>query len=142
MSFQHLARRLVLMVGYAPLALRTMAWLIYFRHLVSHNRTLPYLQGDRIGKITATYHPILAHRYRRMVQAVSRWVPGQRTCLIEALTLRRVLIHRHIPGSLHLGVDRTGRDQLLAHAWVIAGEEILLGGAEAGRFHEVARFTW
>lgn len=137
-----LVRRFVLMIGYTPLAVRTLVWLIHYRRLVQADRALQYLQHDRPGPATVQPSALHLHRYRRIVQALSRWVPGHRTCLIEALTLRKVLVLKHIPGSLHLGVERTDHDRLSAHAWVEVGQEILIGGAESPRFQEVARFTW
>ena len=82
------------------------------------------------------------HRYRRMVMTLSRWIPGAKTCLIEALTLRKVLLANDMPGSLHLGIDRSDKDLMGAHAWVMVGEVVLIGGQDVDKFHEVAIFTW
>lgn len=56
------------------------------------------------------------------------------TCLVRALALQRFLSTHGHPSELRLGVGRTERG-FEAHAWLVAGEELLEGaGREAEEF--------
>jgi hypothetical protein len=41
--------------------------------------------------------------------------------------------------TIHLGVDKAGDDELLAHAWLTCGEKIVTGESEAHRYAEIHR---
>jgi hypothetical protein len=64
------------------------------------------------------------------VRAVSRYVPGA-TCLTRALAAQALLTNAGHQPRIEIGVRKDGQDRFLAHAWVVCGEQIVIGGAEA-----------
>lgn len=70
---------------------------------------------------------------RRIVKAVSaasRLVP-RATCLTQAVSAQFLLARAGHPSRIQIGVRHDGSGKLAAHAWVISGERILMGGTEA-----------
>ena len=64
------------------------------------------------------------------VRAVSRYVPGA-TCLTQALAAQTFLTRSGHASRIEIGVRKDERRQFLAHAWVVSGDQIILGGAAA-----------
>jgi len=60
-------------------------------------------------------------------------------CLPRALAAHAMLRRRGIASKLCLGVARQDR-ALIAHAWVEIGGDKVVGGADAGRFTQLATF--
>ena len=73
--------------------------------------------------------PALLIAFRR---AAAR-LPG--TCLVRALALQRLLAEHGFASELRIGVARE-EGVLLAHAWLVADSEVLVGGG-----HEAETFT-
>lgn len=65
-------------------------------------------------------------------------VPG--TCLIRALALQRFLSVHGFASELRIGVA-PGPSGLLAHAWLLDGERILIGGGQEAETFTVLT-TW
>lgn len=61
----------------------------------------------------------------RAVGAIARRIPGESTCLAQALAGQRMLARRRLPNELHLGVA-SGRE-LRAHAWLTSGGRPVVG---------------
>lgn len=74
-----------------------------------------------------------------MVSSVARALPWHPTCLRQALAAQRVLAHRGITSTLHLGV--TGTTGAGAHAWVSVGEEVVVGDEQRAGHVPLAAFT-
>jgi hypothetical protein len=68
------------------------------------------------------------------VQAVSRRMPAA-TCLVQALALQALLEHAGRDCRIEIGVARAGSFE--AHAWVVCGTEIVLGGRAVSRYQTV-----
>jgi hypothetical protein len=64
------------------------------------------------------------------VRAVSRYVPGA-TCLTQALAAQVLLADSGYESRLEIGVRKDEHRRFRAHAWVVCGEQIVIGGAEA-----------
>jgi Transglutaminase-like superfamily len=64
------------------------------------------------------------------VRAVSRYVPGA-TCLTQALAAQRFLTRSGHASHIEIGVKKDEQRRFLAHAWVVSGDQIVIGGAEA-----------
>jgi len=62
------------------------------------------------------------------VRRASLRVPGA-TCLVQALSGWIMLQRRHRTARIELGVDRRP-DGLVAHAWLVVGQRVVLGGAD------------
>ncbi len=71
------------------------------------------------------------------VAAVSRRLPGA-TCLTQALALQALLDRAGRPCRVEIGVATAGG--FTAHAWVVCGNEIVLGDARLEQFQRVAIF--
>src|SRR5512144_1029770 len=67
----------------------------------------------------------------------ARWMNA--LCLPRALAAQAMLRRRGIASRLCLGVARDA-GALVAHAWVEAGGEKIVGGAAAGAFRPIAAF--
>ena len=59
-------------------------------------------------------------------------VPWRSTCLVQALAARRWLARRGVASELVLGARKPGGAELDAHAWLKAGERIVVGGDGQG----------
>lgn len=78
---------------------------------------------------------IMAGRMRK----IANRMPWQSTCLVRALAGRLLLMRRRIPGgTVRFGVKMNERGGVDAHAWLILGDEILLGADEAVAFQALA----
>lgn len=78
--------------------------------------------------------PHSADRVAWAVETASRYTPGVKTCLAQALTAQVMLARRGHPATLYIGVARGG-EQLQAHAWVESGGRPVIGG------HDLERYT-
>lgn len=61
------------------------------------------------------------------------------SCLHQALAAHWMLGRRGIPSRICFGVKR-GTDGLCSHAWLLNGNQVLLGGESASEFSLVAEF--
>ncbi len=66
----------------------------------------------------------------RAVTRSARYVPGA-TCLVQAITLCRLLQREGHDSVLQVGVKPPSAGRLQAHAWVECGGEIILGGTNS-----------
>lgn len=74
---------------------------------------------------------------RRVVHVADR-LPWHSTCLVRAVAGSLLLARRRICGGcIRFGV-RKENDRLSAHAWLLLGSDILLGGEEAGAYTPLA----
>ena len=75
---------------------------------------------------------------RRAVLAWARRAPWRVVCFQQALALQILLRRRGVASTLHYGIAQ--EDVLKAHVWLSVGGETVIGGEEAPKFREVARF--
>lgn len=69
-------------------------------------------------------------QYVWAVRAVSRHVPGA-TCLTQALAAQTFLTRSGHASRIEIGVRKDEQRQFMAHAWVVSGDQIVIGGAAA-----------
>ncbi|MEM6674437.1 MAG: lasso peptide biosynthesis B2 protein [Planctomycetota bacterium] len=92
---------------------------------------------DRLGTRT---RPRLARRspapkrIARLLEVASGLVPDGGHCLTRSMVLEGVLRRRGHPARIEFGVAHGDGDALEAHAWVLSGDEPLLGGEGRARF--------
>lgn len=79
-----------------------------------------------------------AGRVGRTVTLVAGRLPWHPTCLRQALAARRMLARRSIPCRTHVGV--VDPRSLSAHAWVTAGDLIVVGSQGAADATPLAVF--
>ena len=72
------------------------------------------------------------------VKVVSRYVPCA-TCLTQALAVQALLIRAGHESSLEIGVAKDS-GKFEAHAWVVCGNRIVIGGPNVARYSRLA--TW
>ena len=72
------------------------------------------------------------------IGAASRWTPGVRSCLTQALATQILLTRRNHTARLHIGVTRGERGQFQAHAWIESGGKALIGGLGLERYTPLA----
>lgn len=88
--------------------------------------------------------PPAIDRARAVAQRL-RWIadrlPWTSTCLVRAVALGLLLKRRGLQGwSIRFGVSRKD-GALAAHAWMVMGQDILIGGEEAADFTPLADLT-
>jgi transglutaminase superfamily protein len=84
----------------------------------------------------------LNHSVERIVWAVtaaSRYVPGA-TCLTQALAAQRLLGRSGHHASIQIGVTKDDQLGFQAHAWVICGTQVVIGGPDVNRY--TVLHTW
>jgi hypothetical protein len=67
------------------------------------------------------------------VRAVSRRVPGA-TCLTQALAAQVLLSRAGHSSRVEIGVAKGEKNQFQAHAWLVLGDRVLIGGAGLERY--------
>lgn len=72
------------------------------------------------------------------VRIASQYVP-KATCLTQALALQSFLTRAGHEGQVEIGVAK-GEAGFEAHAWVICGEQVVIGGPDVTRYERIT--TW
>jgi hypothetical protein len=72
-------------------------------------------------------------KYVWAVRAVSRFVPGA-TCLTQALAAQVLLSRAGHSPRVEIGVAKNENKQFQAHAWLVIGDQVLIGGGEVDRY--------
>jgi hypothetical protein len=90
------------------------------------------LRGDPVEEASAAD----AYRIAWAVRNTARLIP-KATCLTQALAGQVALSRRGLASRIKIGVIRSPEGALKAHAWLLSGHQIILGGND----HSVADFT-
>jgi Transglutaminase-like superfamily len=77
----------------------------------------------------------------RAIRTMSRHLPWECKCLAQAISGKMMLRRKQIPSTLYLGVAKKEDGDLNAHAWLRAGDIIILGGGGLERFAVVSTFA-
>ena len=72
---------------------------------------------------------VLLGRVRRAVTTAARNVPWNAVCLPQAMAAKAMLARRGCGSSLRLGAGFDGNGKLIAHAWLVVGGTVVVGGA-------------
>lgn len=67
-------------------------------------------------------------RIRWAIATAAGLVPWRSDCLVQAMAARRWLATSGIASEIRLGAAGTGDAALTAHAWVVAGGTVVVGG--------------
>ena len=80
----------------------------------------------------------------RTLHKAANNTPWESACLVRALAARKMLQQRNIPGIIFLGVrkEETGTGAMQAHAWTVAGESLITGGAEHDTYQVISLYSW
>jgi hypothetical protein len=123
---------------------RSLLWRAFF--LVAAVRTGLFLASFRtVQRLTARTRRRAARvhsvgRCAWAIRSASRYVPGA-TCLTQALAAQVLLAESGYDSRIEIGVRKDEHRRFRAHAWVVCGQEIVIGGAEAYRFVPLAAWN-
>lgn len=106
---------------------------------------LPFRYAVRLGSRPLGRDPRhvglhLPYHLSRTVDTVSRNVPWRVVCFQKGLALQWMLRRRGYNAKLRYGLGFGAPEELLAHVWVVVGEEIVTGEAGVEAFRSVAEF--
>jgi hypothetical protein len=92
-------------------------------------KSLNYRQIERLVSCTEqmTVTASDASSVRRAVERVAWAIPGA-TCVPQALAAHWMLARRGYKSAIVVGVERNHLDAVAAHAWVVSGDLIVIGG--------------
>ena len=90
-----------------------------------------------VATTTGARKAIPAERLVWAVKVASRCVP-RATCLTQALAVQALLASAGYASRIEIGVIKDTARRFQAHAWVMCGDQIVIGGPEVSRY---ARLT-
>ena len=112
-------------------------------------RTLPFTTAMKLAGtgVAAGNDDVLPRRSRDPVAAgvgvavkrAATHMPWRFTCLARSLAGRLMLMRRGVPSAIVFGVAKD-RDEISAHAWLVAVDGLVCGGREAPNFQPIAAF--
>lgn len=76
------------------------------------------------------------------VSRLSERLPWKSLCLVQAMSVQRMLARRQISSVIYLGVAKEKNEGLKAHAWVKYGEYFIVGKVGHENFTIVSKLTW
>ena len=77
---------------------------------------------------------------RSTVVHISKHTPWESLCLVQAMTVQKMLKKRGISTTVYLGVNKDTSNNMKAHAWIRCGEIFVTGGDGTG-YATVAKFS-
>jgi len=98
---------------------------------VSPEDALPAEQAELVAAIA------------RAIDRAAPYLPWQCRCLVRAAAGKWMCDRRGLATTVYLGVGKQEADQaeLAAHAWLRAGDTLLIGAEEAGSFQTITTFS-
>jgi hypothetical protein len=124
------------LIGEAAMFLALARLLILF---VPFGRLAPYL-SHQPKDCDDQIDPSLPPRVRRAVMTAARNVPWKAVCLPQAMAAKFMLARRGCASRLHLGVGKNEAAALMGHAWLEAGNIVIVGEAGITFVTPVAQF--
>ena len=103
---------------------------------------LPFRLVRRLAASPDDHESGQIHSVERIVWAVMaarRYIPRS-TCLTQALGAQRLLARSGHHCSLRIGVAKDDQLRFHAHAWVLCGTQVVIGGPDVE--HYVPLLTW
>ena len=96
-----------------------------------------YNQESKEDAETSTYR--YCNKIRWIVTTISGYTPWESLCLVQALTVQKILKKKNISTTLYLGVNKSN-NEMKAHAWIRCGRMYITGGNGSG-YATVAKFS-
>lgn len=81
--------------------------------------------------------PDLLDRIGIAVRTAAGNVPWRSDCFSQSIAGQKLLKHHGYRGTIHLGVERSGKEKLAGHAWLTCNGTMITGGEDAGRYTEM-----
>lgn len=100
------------------------------------------IQAPWLSRAPQTYtcDDELVLRIRRAVTTAARNVPWNAVCLPQAMAAKAMLARRGCGSAFHLGATLDAQGKLTAHAWLVAGDTVVVGAAGMAGMSALARF--
>lgn len=83
-----------------------------------------------------------ARQISRQIQWVARYCPWRANCFAQAITARWLCGFYRLPCLICFGLKKSTDGQVLAHAWVRAGDVAITGGDGFADYQLVASFLY
>lgn len=83
----------------------------------------------------------IVYKVFRAMRRSSVYLPFREKCLIDAIVMKKMLFRRNIESTLYLGVAKESEKQLIAHAWLRCGENIITGRKGMEKYRLLEWFT-
>lgn len=121
---------------------RILVLMAYYKHQVHHR---PFSElAPKIGKLHAETPVVTTSREARMVhelmESMLRHIKWKDSCLIRALTAKRILNSMGEKCTLYMGVAQKAGEAMTAHAWLRCGRLYVTGGEIRSRYTVTACF--
>jgi len=161
-SYQLLVAEALFWISIMWAVIRFLPFRVFLRVIKKHSVDNASVSGDRIDT------DLISKKVARTVVSVSRRVPWDCKCLVKASAGKIMLNKRCISNVMCLGVSKSGmmgtsgnrsqeteavhfeqvevnnpkpvKREMRPHAWLIAGDEVILGGEKLDDYVEVSRF--
>ena len=91
------------------------------------------------GQAKSSPDPEFLARIGRSVQAAAGSLPWRSDCFPKSIAGWMLLKHHGYEGTIHLGVARSGSDDLAGHAWLTCAGTVIAGGEDLDRYAEIHR---
>lgn len=82
----------------------------------------------------------IARKIRNAVVNTSRHTPWESLCLVQSMTVQKMLSKRKIHSTLYLGVNKDTNNDMKAHSWIRCGKMYVTGG-DGSTYATVAKFS-
>lgn len=77
----------------------------------------------------------------KSIKQASNYVLGTSTCLVQSVSVQKMLKKRSLQGSLYVGVSKD--DVMIhAHAWIQCNDEIVIGEYRHDTYKVMLMYTW
>ena len=81
----------------------------------------------------------IARKIRNAVVNTSKYTPWESLCLVQSMTVQKMLSKRNIHSTLYLGVNKDENNEMKAHSWIRCGQMYVTGG-DGSSYATVAKF--
>lgn len=81
----------------------------------------------------------VVRKVQNAVVNTSRYTPWESLCLVQSMTVQKMLTRRNINSTLYLGVNKDSNNKMSAHSWIRCGQIYVTGGNGTG-YATVAKF--
>jgi hypothetical protein len=111
-----------------------------FRLLVTWMRRSPDNSPANKTEHQAGGDPSLLLAVREAVEIAARNVPFNAVCLPQAMAAKAMLARRGCGSACHFGAHSGKDGKFIAHAWLMVGDKVVVGGAGIAQVTPLARF--
>jgi hypothetical protein len=126
------------------LVLETISLLLFFKvalYILHFKRFAKIYEGDITVHQNRIEEDKIIDKVNYAVNYICFILPWENKCLIRAAVIKVMLNRRRIKSVLNLGVIRNEKNELEAHAWIEAGERLLVESEKQEQFKKLYSFN-